>query len=156
MQKLIGTIVIFSSFLFISCGENTGSHEHGGQSQNAAAEPESPADSVLKEVFVFHDEAMPKMGKLKSYEDLAKLRLDSLAKLSDAGSKALKAEYEILVAGLQRAQKGMDDWMGDFKTNKYTDKDSLLEYYKFEKAKAQAMRNDIFSVLDSARAKFGQ
>jgi hypothetical protein len=156
MKKLFSIVALFTSTLLISCGESEHSHDHGGTSQNAAAEPESPTDSLLKEVFVFHDEAMPKMGKLKSYEDLSKLRVDSLAKLSDAGSKALKAEYEKLVTGLQRAQKGMDDWMGDFDATKYTDKDSLLQYYISEKAKAQAMRNDIFSVLDSAKAKFGQ
>lgn len=156
MKKLLSIVALFTSSLFISCGESNHSHEHGGKSMNAAAEPESPADAVLKEVFVFHDEAMPKMGKLKSYEDLAKLRLDSLAKLSDAGSKALKAEYEKLVADLQHAQKGMDDWMGEFKANKYADKDSLLQYYLGEKAKAQAMRNAIFNTLDSAIAKFGK
>lgn len=154
MKNLLGFIAMLSIVLLYACNQSP--EQKGGTSQNAAAESESPADSVLKEVFVFHDEAMPKIGKLKSYEDLAKLRFDSLAKLSDAGSKALKAEYEKLVADLQRAQKGMDDWMGEFKANKYADKDSLLQYYISEKAKAQAMRNDIFSVLDSAKAKFGQ
>jgi hypothetical protein len=156
MNKLLGIVALFTSSLVISCGESEHSPDHGGQSQNAAAEPKTPADSVLKEMFVFHDEAMPKMGKLKSYEDLSKLRIDSLSKLSDAGSKALKANYERLMADLQKAQKEMDDWMGGFEPGKYADKDSLFQYYLSEKEKAQTMRNDVFKALDSAIAKFGK
>jgi len=32
----------------------------------------------------------------------------------------------------------------------------LLQYYQGQKVTAEAMRNDIFSVLDSAKAKFGK
>ncbi len=156
MKNLLSIVALFTSSLFISCGESEHSHEHGGKSMNAAAEPMTPADSVLKEVFVFHDEAMPKMGKLKSYEDLSKLRIDSLSKLNDAGSRALKADYERLLTDLKQAQKGMDDWMGGFETDKYENKDSLIQYYLGEKVKAQAMRNAIFNALDSAIAKFGK
>ncbi len=155
MKTLTGIIAIFTLVFFYSCGESQ-HHEHDGQSQNAAAEPKSPADSVYKEVMAFHDEAMPKMGKLKGYEDLAKLKIDSLSKLNDAASKALKADYEKLVMSLQLAQKSMDDWMGGFEFNKYTDKDSLLQYYQSERTKAKIMRDEVLSAIDSAVARFGK
>jgi hypothetical protein len=156
MKKFLSIVALFTGSLFISCGENEHAHDHGGESRNAAAEPASPTDSLLKEVFVYHDEAMPKMGKLKGYEDLAKLRIDSLSKLGDAGSKALKADYERLMASLRNAQQEMDDWMGGFKAEKFADKDSLYQYYLSEKDKAKAMRNSVFNALDSAKARFGQ
>lgn len=143
--------------LAIACGEtNTAKNEEGGKSQNAAAtEIMSPVDSLFEQVVALHDEAMPKMGKLKGYEDLAKQRIDSLGKLSNTAAKALKAEYERLLLSLQRAQKGMNDWMDGFQPDKYENQDSLRDYYLGEKVKAQAMRNDIFAVMDSARAKLG-
>jgi len=156
MKNLFGIVAIFITYVFISCGESEHTHDQGGKSQNAAAEPNSPTDSLLEEVFVYHDEAMPKMGKLKSYEDLAKLKIDSLANLKDAQSKKLKATFEKLRGDLQAAQKGMNDWMDGFRSNKYADKDSLFQYFLQQKAQAQAMRNEIFTVLDSAAVKFGK
>jgi hypothetical protein len=153
---------IFSLFsgavilLAVACGgAEQKDNGHEGMSQNAAAEAKSPTDSLFDEVVGLHDEAMPKMGKLKGYADLAKLKIDSLGKLSDSKSKALKAEFEKLLAGLDLAQKGMNDWMDGFQHDKYADADSLKTYYMGEKAKAQAMRDDIFAVLGSAAAKFG-
>jgi hypothetical protein len=154
MKKIVCMVALITNSLLISCGESNQSNNQGKQSQNAAAVAKSPVDSLFDAVLVFHDEAMPKMGKLKSYLDLTKLRIDSLSKLSDAGSKASKADYEKLFADLQRAQKGMNDWMDDFQPDKYADKDSLLQYYQGQKVTAEAMRNNIFSVIDSAKAKF--
>jgi hypothetical protein len=155
MKKIVCMVaILFASSLLISCGDDNHSQEQGGVSQNAAAEEKSPKDVVFDELQFFHNQAMAKMGKLKGYEDLAKLRIDSLSKLSDTGSKASKADYEKLLADLQRAQKGMNDWMDEFQPDKYADKDSLLQYYQDQKVTAEAMRNDIFSVIDSAKAKF--
>jgi hypothetical protein len=161
MKKIFSLFSGAVILMAVACGEaeqkenKEHDHDHEGMSQNAAAEAKSPTDSLFEEVVGFHDEAMPKMGKLKGYADLAKLKIDSLGKLSDAKSKTLKAELETLLAGLERAQKGMNDWMDGFQPDKYADADSLKTYYMGEKAKAQAMRNDIFAVLDSALAKFG-
>jgi hypothetical protein len=161
MKRIFSLFSAAVILMAVACGEaeqkenKEHGHDHEGMSQNAAAEAKSPTDSLFEEVVGFHDEAMPKMGKLKGYADLAKLKIDSLGKLSDAKSKTLKAEFETLLAGLERAQKGMNDWMDGFQPDKYADADSLKTYYMGEKAKAQAMRDDIFAVLDSALAKFG-
>lgn len=150
IPALITGIIFCTAF---ACGESGKKHNHG--SHNAATEAKSPTDSLFDAVLALHDEAMPKMGKLKGYADLAKLRIDSLGKLSDAKSKALKTDFEKLLAGLERAQAGMNNWMDGFQAEKYEDADSLKTYYISELAKAQAMRDDIFAVLDSALAKFG-
>ncbi len=155
MNKIFGLFTGAIILTAVACGGSEEKHDHEGMSQNAATEVKSENDSLYEAVAGFHDEAMPKMGKLMSYTDLAKLKIDSLSKLSDAKSKALKVEFQQLLAALEHAQKGMNDWMGNFKPDKYTDADSLKTYYTEEKAKAQAMRNDIFAVLDSAVAKFG-
>ncbi|MCU0387628.1 MAG: hypothetical protein MUE71_03375 [Chitinophagaceae bacterium] len=156
MKKITGFLSASAIILAFACGEGEhANHDHGGKSMNAAAEAMSPTDSLFEQVVALHDEAMPKMGKLKGFEDLAKLRIDSLAKLNDSGSKALKAEYEKLLTALQRAQKGMNDWMDGFQPDKYENQDSLMAYYQSEKVRAQAMRDDIFAVMDSATAKFG-
>lgn len=154
MKNLLGFIALSLIVMLFACNQSP--EPKGGTSRNAAAEPKNRVDSIFEEVMAFHDEAMPKMGKLKSYEDLARLRIDSLSKLGDAGSKALKAQYEQLVSDLQQAQKGMNDWMDGFTPDKYADKDSMFQYYLGEKVKAEAMRNKIFAALDSAKGKFGK
>jgi hypothetical protein len=157
MKKITGFLSASAIMLAIACGEaDHSNHDHeGGKSQNAAAEAMSPTDSLFEEVVALHDEAMPKMGKLKGYEDLAQLKIDSLSKLNNPTAKAMKAEYESLMIALQRAQKGMNDWMDGFQPDKYENKDSLTTYYLEEKVKAKVMRDDIFAVMDSAIAKFG-
>jgi hypothetical protein len=156
MKKIFSLLSGAMILMAAACGETEQKkHDHEAMSQNAAAEAKSPTDSLFDEVVGLHDEAMPKMGKLKGYADLVKLKIDSLSKFSDAKNKAMKAEFEKLQAGLDRAQKGMNDWMDGFQPEKYADADSLKTYYLGEKAKAQAMRDDIFAVLDSAVAKFG-
>ena len=156
MKKIIGIFSASAIMLAMACGESEhANHDHGGKSQNAAAEAMSPTDSLFEQVVALHDEAMPKMGKLKGYEDLAKLKIDSLSKINNAAARALKSEYEKLVAALQRAQKGMNDWMDGFQPDKFENQDSLMAYYLEEKIKAQAMRDDIFAVMDTATAKLG-
>lgn len=154
MKKIKGIFSLFAIVLFFACGQSP--EPKAGASQNAAAEPKNRIDSVFEEVMAFHDEAMPKMGKLKGYEDLARLRIDSLAKRQDEASKTLKAAYEKLVADLQKAQQGMNNWMDGFEPDKYANKDSLFRYYQAQKEAARMMRNDIFKVLDSAKARFGK
>jgi hypothetical protein len=144
--------------LSTACG-NTNDHQNheGGKSMNEAAAPEMGAtDLLFEEVVAFHDEAMPKMGKLKGYIKDVESKMDSLANLNDAASKKLGGEYASLLSGLKRAEKGMMDWMDDFQPEPDgISEDSLIAYYGLEKEKAKAMRDDIFTMLDSAAAKLG-
>jgi hypothetical protein len=146
-----------ATLFFAACGENEHRHEGGGKSMNEAAAPEmSENDLLFEEVVALHDEAMPKMGKLKGYIKDLEQKIDSLSSLKDAGSKALKAEYDTLLTGLKSAEKGMFDWMDHFQPEiEGVSEDSLKNYYTGEKVKAKAMRNDIFNMLDSAASKLG-
>jgi hypothetical protein len=146
-----------ATLFFAACGGNEHQHEGGGKSMNEAAVPEmSENDLLFEEVIALHDEAMPKMGKLKGYIKDLEQKIDSLNSLKDAGSTALKAEYATLLTGLKGAEKGMFDWMDNFQPElEGVTEDSLKNYYSAEKAKAQAMKDNIFSMIDAAAAKLG-
>lgn len=158
MKKTLTQLAVVLSLFTIGCSESNTEHDHaGGKSANEAAVPKmSASDLLFDEIMGFHDEAMPKMGKLRGYQNLAQTKIDSLAKHSDAASKALKAEFETLLAGLKRADKGMMDWMDTFEPKEDSvGEETIKPYYEAEKVKAKAMRDDIFSMLDSAAAKLG-
>jgi ribosome-associated translation inhibitor RaiA len=158
MKRFLAPLTIAFSLMILSCGESSTQQDStGGKSMNEAAVPEmSDADKLFEEVMAYHDEAMPKIGKLRGYQTQAQAKIDSLAAKSDAASKTIKAEYEALLAGLKRADKGMMDWMDTFNPEPdVADEAELKAYYEAEKVKAKAMRDDIFSVLDSAIAKLG-
>lgn len=148
--------VSISFSLLAACGGNQDhSHHEGGKSMNEAAPPAMSAnDSLFEEVVALHDEAMPKISKVKGYIKDLEAKIDSLSARKDAASKALLADYNNLLAGLKRADKGMFDWMDAFDPEiKDASEDSIKNYYTAEKAKAKAMRDDIFNMLDSAAAK---
>lgn len=131
-------------------------HDHAGHSHNAAAGNKSPKEILFDEVVALHDEAMPKMAKLRGYQKAAEAKIDSLKSMKDAASLKLRAELEVLLAGLQRADKGMMDWMENFKLEPDGPTEAeKMAYFESEKQKAKAMRDDIFNMLDSAAAKLG-
>lgn len=143
------------ALLAIACKSDQNAEEaEGGKSQNAAAIVNSPTDSLFEEIVGYHDEAMPKMGKLRGYQKTAQQRIDSLAKLKDNASVSLRAEYTKLLEQLQAADKEMMDWMDHFKPDSvFSVADSLRIYYESEKTKAQIMKEHFFAALDSAAKK---
>lgn len=164
MKKVLSLALGAFTVVLFACGGNSeqahnehAGHDHSGHSHNAAAtEEKTPLDKLFDEVVALHDEAMPKMGKLRGYQKTAEAKLDSLKTKKDAASLKLRAELEVLLAGLKRADKGMMDWMDSFKVE--PDLPSLEEkmaYFEKEKQKAKNMRDDIFSMIDSAAARFG-
>lgn len=158
MQLKLMILSLLFVGLSVACGnENDHKNHVGGKSMNEAAAPEMGAtDLLFEEVVAMHDEAMPKMGKLKGYIKDLERKIDSLTNLQDASSKQLRGDYAKLLIGLQRAEKGMMDWMDDFQPEPDgISEDSLISYYGLEKVKAKAMRDDIFNMLDSASTKLG-
>lgn len=160
-MKRISLLVLAGAITFgmLACnGSSTENHENhaAGESQNAAATAKSPTDSLFDAVVALHDEAMPKMSKLMGYQKLAQTKIDSLGKLKDKASIQLKTEYTALLENLKSAEKGMNDWMDTFTPEpEFSTKDSLKMYYEAEKVKAQKMRDNIFTTLDSALVKLG-
>ena len=166
MTLIKNTAFAVAMALLTACGGGTddatahdehAGHDHSGHSHNAAAGNKSEAEMLRDDMIAFHDEAMPKMGKLKGYINTAKLAIDSLSKKTDGTSKKLKVDYENLLKGLERAEKGMNDWMDniDIEPNGIS-QDSLIKYFGSEKAKAKAMRDDILNILDSAKVIRGE
>jgi hypothetical protein len=135
--------------LFFACN---GSHNN----HNAATEkPKTLVDSLYNEVIGYHDETMPKMGKLIGYQKALQAKIDSLEKISQSkkntADKLLKSEYEQLQAKLKAAEKEMNDWMDSFEPDpKLPNQQKLELYWKDQQQKAKKMRDDILSSVDSA------
>lgn len=152
--------------LLTACGGSTdeaanhndhAGHDHAGHSHNSAAGNKTEAEILRDDMIAFHDEAMPKMGKLKGYINTARLAIDSLSKKTDEASKKLKINYENLLVQLETAQKGMNDWMDNIEMEPQNiTQDSVIKYFELEKEKAKTMRDNIFKALDSARLVTGQ
>lgn len=166
MQFVRNTAFAAAIALLTACGGGTeeaanhddhAGHDHAGHSHNGAAGNKSEAELLRDDMIVYHDEAMPKMGKLKGYINSAKLAIDSLSKKNDGASKKLKTEYENLLAQLETAKKGMDDWMDNIDIEPQNiSQDSVIKYFELEKAKAKTMRDNIFKALDNAKLVTGQ
>jgi hypothetical protein len=136
----------------IACGNPANEPKPSGQSKTVSLE-----DSLYKEVISFHDEAMPKMGKLIGYQKTLQAKIDSLGKMApskmDEASKALKTRYEKLLSDLKTAEKEMNDWMDSFNPDpKFPSKEDLEKYWTDQHQKAKKMRDDILKSIDSAKA----
>lgn len=119
--------------------------------------PQSLEDSLYHEVIGYHDEAMPKMGKLVGYQKALQQKIDSLNALTrgkkDETTLALKEKYQQLQSDLKKAEKGMNDWMDSFEPDpKLPSKQELEQYWKNQQQKAKKMRDDMLSSIDSTRS----
>lgn len=143
-----------------ACGSpadsNQNHHDH-----NAAARPaKDRADSLYKAVIALHDEAMPKMGKLMGYKKSLEQKIDSVTALmersKDESLQQLRNQYKDLLARVSAAEKGMNDWMSQFEPDpKLPSKAEIENYFDDQRQKAQKMRDDFMSALDSAQSKLG-
>jgi hypothetical protein len=138
--------------IFISCGNPATSPNEAGRAKTLTRE-----DSLYKEVIGYHDEAMPKMGKLIGYQKSLKAKLDSLGKMApskmDKSSKELVLKYEQMLSDLKKAEKEMNDWMDSFNPDpKFPSKEDLEKYWTDQQQKAKKMRDDMLRSIDSAKA----
>jgi hypothetical protein len=137
--------------IFFSCSNPASSPVPSSQEKT-----DTPEDSLYREVIGYHDEAMPKMGKLKGYQYALQAKIDSLEKMApskkDEASKSLKTKYEQLIADLKTAEKEMNDWMDSFNPDpKFPSKEDLMKYWTNQQQKAKKMRDDILQSIDSAK-----
>ena len=115
-------------------------------------------DSLYKAVIGFHDEVMPKMGKMQGYQKTVQSKIDSLSKVlvnkKDETGHELKNGYEKLLAQLKAAEQGMNNWMDSFEPDpKLPSKAEMEKYWQTEYAKTKKMRDNFKAALDSAQAK---
>jgi hypothetical protein len=137
--------------IFFSCSNPASSPVPSSQEKT-----DTPEDSLYREVIGYHDEAMPKMGKLKGYQYALQAKIDSLEKMApskkDEASKSLKTKYEQLIADLKTAEKEMNDWMDSFNPDpKFPSKEDLMKYWTNQQQKAKKMRDDMLQSIDSAK-----
>ncbi|MBI1344356.1 MAG: viral A-type inclusion protein [Terrimonas sp.] len=149
MYKLFISAILFS-FIIAACNNST------QQPQNPATEgPKTKEDSLYRDVMEAHNIAMPKMGKLKGYQSLVQLQLDSLAKLPAAarqGSVALKTTLDSLLESLQYAAMAMDKWMSEFVPDSASENPDLrIQYLESEKRKAEKMKENVLSSIERAK-----
>ena len=119
----------------------------------SCGQDKAAVEQAEKEVFVIHDEVMPKIGQLMEYKEaLSKeiTSLDSLLKIKSIDSlQKRKEEALALSSSLQDADKGMMDWMHDYNGDslKTLSGDEALKAMNAEKAKIGAVRDTMLESM---------
>jgi hypothetical protein len=122
----------------------------------SCGQDKAAVEEVEKEVFVIHDEVMPKIGQLMEYKEaLSKeiTSLDSLLKIKSIDSlQKRKEEALALSSSLQDADKGMMDWMHDYNGDslKTLSGDEALKAMNAEKTKIGAVRDKMLESMSKA------
>ena len=108
--------------------------------------PEHTAQDELRdEVFVIHDEVMPKMGDIVRLKvGLTELSVDSLK----------EAQVKAAISQLEKAEDGMMNWMNEFTApEKMRDSKShaeIIGYLNNEKTEISKVRDDMLIGISSA------
>jgi len=146
MKKII---VLFSVFaVLVSC-------------QNETSQAENEYNETLKEVFDYHDEAMPKMGEIADL--IAKLEVQIA---SDSNSNPPEEELVMAKERLEQAHDHMMAWMKDFSEN-YPDVHKARDFNNEQWAEenerlqpeissAKEMRDDVFESVAKAKKVLGE
>lgn len=127
-----------------------------------AGEDRTAIDKMEQELFVVHDEIMPKMGKLVELQEAVSQKIaeaDSLLKREpDAELEKRKLEGLSVSEKLRDADKGMMDWMHDYKgdTLKTLKVEAAIGYLNAEKTKINAVRDKMLEALTRAEKFTGQ
>ncbi|MDQ7917613.1 hypothetical protein RBU60_08505 [Mesonia sp. MT50] len=127
--------------------------------QEETSQAKEDYDKTLKEVFAYHDEAMPKMGEIANL--IATLEKKTTLETGEPDEELLKAEQR-----LKQAHDHMMTWMKDFSENfpdVHTEKDLSEEEWQKEKKKlepeitsAKKMRDDVFESVAYGKKVLGE
>lgn len=123
---------------------------------SSCGQDKAAVEQAEKEVFVIHDEVMPKLGQLMEYKEaLSKeiTSLDSLLKIKTIDSlQKRKEEALALSTSLQEADKGMMDWMHDYNGDslKTLPGDEALKAMNAEKTKIGTVRDKMLESMSKA------
>lgn len=144
MKKFIVLLSVFA--VLISCQQET-------------SQAKEDYDKTLKEVFAYHDEAMPKMGDIANLID--NIEKKTILDAEEPDEELLKAKER-----LKNAHEHMMTWMKDFSENfpdVHTEKDLSEEEWRKEKKKlkpeiisAKKMRDDVFESVAHAKKVLGE
>ncbi|WP_209331913.1 hypothetical protein [Lunatimonas salinarum] len=134
-MKLIWIFLMaLGSFLLSSCG--------GGESQ---------VEALKREVIGVHDEVMPLMGELKSYQ---RMLTEKAAELVELGTDAAEvATYEEASEACAEAYDGMFVWMRQFDPKvEEMDEEKALQYLKEQEEKVALVNSNIKKALEQAES----
>lgn len=134
MKYLFFCLVIGVSFIFQSCG-------------NKQVEENK---KLREEVIAIHDEVMPKMGQLKSFEKTALQMAEDLSKATAMDSVKVQ-ELKNLAAELDQAYEGMFVWMRqyDVEDGEKTPEE-VKAYLDDQMEKVTKVNQEIKAVLEKA------
>ncbi|WP_297335456.1 hypothetical protein [Algoriphagus sp.] len=110
---------------------------------------------LREEVIAVHDEVMPLMGKLKSFEKQAKDKIEEMEQSALANSTQLE-ELKALSYDLNQAYEGMFVWMRQYEIEDGEKTQEEVEVYLNEQMKSISKVNDeIKTVLERAEKSLG-
>lgn len=123
---------------------------------SACSENKDSVEQTEKEVFVIHDEVMPKMGQLMELKNgLSKeiSTIDSLIKITSNDSlQKRKEEALALSVALTEADQGMMNWMHDYNGDslKALSGEEAVKGMNAEKTKISAVRDKMLESMAKA------
>jgi hypothetical protein len=123
---------------------------------SACSEDKGSVEQTEKEVFVIHDEVMPKMGQLMELKTgLSKeiSAIDSLVKITPNDSlQKRKEEALALSVALTEADQGMMNWMHDYNGDslKALSGEEAVKAMNAEKTKISAVRDKMLESMAKA------
>jgi hypothetical protein len=123
----------------------------------SCGEDKTQVEQLEKEVFAIHDEIMPKMGEIEDLKGELSTQLttmDSLLKSKpDAELEKQKAAALQVTEALSDADKGMMDWMHDYKSEavKTMSVPDATKYLNEEKTKIAAVRDQTLASISDAK-----
>ena len=144
MQNLFVCTVL--SLFILSCGES-GSERKDGYSET----PKSLGDSLFHSVMEGHDEAMAKMGKLKSYQEQISKKIDLFGKEASREAKLFVDSLRRTNADLRAAEEKMNRWMDKFSVDSaQSESGNRVKYLRVQDDQVEAIKQKILKALDKA------
>lgn len=130
----------------------TGRNGKEGEATEEQVPPQ--VEQLRKEVIAIHDDVMPLMT------DIYKLKSALNTKIVEipAAEMDKKKSMETLIADLDKANRGMREWMIQFSTVKIEDvpEDEAMEALKEQKRKIETVKNDMIQSVEAARRELSE
>ena len=143
-------VVVGLFFVAFSCTPKTEQSEESKIEDKEVPQEQRELMALYDEVIDIHDEVMPKMNDLMQAKGALQEKLDTL-KANDPNNVAIPELVES-IKSLADADEAMMDWMRNFKPqDDVNDHNVALNYYKEEKEKIQAVKDQMLTALEEAQ-----
>ena len=144
------SLFAFIAISIIAC--NNAKNKHNGHETNN--EPQTQADSLMKDVDDDHITGMAKMGRLTRAEQTTRRLLDSIEGLPAKARQAaapLKVKLDSLQKDLSYAEFAMNKWMNEFNMDSAVNNaEERIKYLGSEKLKVSKVKEAILNGLQKA------